>query len=108
MVLPRANRPFGKNGSFECGDKPFEIARASMQTGRLFLTVIWHPREGSDRPPDETIYTNTELKRHCPVLLCEFYERIMKVQKVESDQNKKGSPAQYQSASELSSYGGDK
>lgn len=77
--MPRAPKPHGKNGSFEVGDKANEILKATMQTGRLFLTVSWLPREGNEKPPDDTIYTNTELKRLCPVLLCDFYEKILKV-----------------------------
>jgi hypothetical protein len=43
--------------------------------------------------PEDTIYTNTELKKLSPVLLCEFYERILKVKKVETQEpetNQKG------------------
>ena len=31
--------------------------------------------------PEETIYTNAEIKRHNPLLLCEYYEKICKVVK---------------------------
>jgi hypothetical protein len=31
--------------------------------------------------PDETIYTNTELKKYNPLLLCEYYEKVLKVKK---------------------------
>lgn len=29
--------------------------------------------------PQETEYTNCELKRHSPLLLCEYYEKLLKV-----------------------------
>ena len=67
-----------------------------MQTGRLFLTVAWQPREcalgtpdtgNNSRVPEDTIYTNTELKKFCPVILCEFYESILKVSKLEEKVN---------------------
>ena len=29
--------------------------------------------------PEETVFTNSELKRHNPLLLCEFYEKMLKV-----------------------------
>jgi hypothetical protein len=80
-------QPFGKNGSFECGDRPLEITKAHMKTGRLFLTVSWHNRPTGDTKPEDTIYTNTEIKKLCPLLLCEFYEKILKVRKVHEESN---------------------
>jgi hypothetical protein len=74
-----------KNGSFECGDKPLQITKACMKSGRLILTVQWHPRPhdlDNKLPgftPQETVYTNSELKKYNPLLLCEYYEKLLKV-----------------------------
>jgi len=56
-----------------------------MQAGRLFLTVQWQQRPANPElgiqatTPAETIFSNTELKRYCPLLLCEYYEKLLKV-----------------------------
>ena len=65
------------HGSFMV-DTPQVISDARMQTGRLFLTVKWVKRTNGVQPGD-TVFTNSELKRHNPLLLCEFYERMLKV-----------------------------
>ena len=54
------------------------ITDAKMQTGRLFLTVKWYKRSDGVQAED-TVFTNSELKRHSPLLLCEFYERMLRV-----------------------------
>ena len=40
--------------------------------------------------PEETIYSNSELKKYNPLLLCEFYERICKVKKKGEESNNDG------------------
>lgn len=66
-----------RHGSFN-SDKAGQISDAKMQMGRLFLTVHWLKRKDG-ATPEPTIYTNSELKRHSPLLLCEFYERMLRV-----------------------------
>jgi hypothetical protein len=74
-----------KNGSFEVGDKPLQISKAHMEAGRLFLTVQWQQRPANKElglpatTPAETLFSNTELKRYCPLILCEYYEKLLKV-----------------------------
>lgn len=71
-----------RHGSFAT-DVATEISEAKMQTGRLFLTVKWAKRPasgtGTGIQPQETVFTNSELKRHNPLLLCEFYESMLRV-----------------------------
>jgi hypothetical protein len=64
-------------GSFHT-DTPQSISKCRMQTGRLFLTVQWSRRQDGTIPT-ETVYSNAEIKRENPLLLCEFYERTLKV-----------------------------
>ncbi|CDW74805.1 UNKNOWN [Stylonychia lemnae] len=68
-----------KNGTFET-DMPLQILKAQYQCGRLFLTVQWQKRPNGVQP-EETIYTNSEIKKQNPLLLCEFYEKVCKVKK---------------------------
>ena len=42
------------------------------------LTVSWAQRPDGTTP-ESTVFTNSELKRYSPLLLCEFYERMLKV-----------------------------
>ena len=72
-----------KHGSFSV-DTASGILKAHMQTGRLFLTVQWKAREDGFTPLN-TMFTNSELKRHNPLLLCEFYEKMLKVNLSKSD-----------------------
>ena len=65
------------HGSFVT-DTALMIVDAKIQTGRLFLTVRWAKRPDGCQPED-TVFTNTEIKRHNPLILCEFYERMLKV-----------------------------
>ena len=66
-----------RHGAFPL-DTASEITDAKLQTGRLFLTVKWLKRPNGVQPAN-TVFTNSELKRHNPLLLCEFYERMLKV-----------------------------
>jgi hypothetical protein len=61
-------------------DVPTHISTAKYQGGRLLCTVQWQ-RRPDGTVPEETIFTNTEVKRFNPMILCEFYERICKVVK---------------------------
>jgi hypothetical protein len=44
----------------------------------MLCTVQWK-RRADGTQPEETMYTNTEVKKQCPEILCEFYERIANI-----------------------------
>jgi hypothetical protein len=56
-----------------------------MEAGRLFLTVQWQQRSANPElgtqaiTPLDTVFTNSELKRTCPLVLCEYYEKLLRV-----------------------------
>ena len=73
-----------KHGSFAT-DEAKCVLKAQMQTGRLFLTVQWKPRPDGFIPQN-TVFSNSELKRHSPLILCEFYEKMLKVNLVKQQE----------------------
>lgn len=68
-----------KQGSFET-DVAVGITKAKFQSGRLFCTVSWEKRPNGVQP-EEASFSNIEIKKYNPLLLCEFYEHICKVKK---------------------------
>ena len=71
-----------KQGSFET-DVPHSISKAKIISGRLQCTIAWAKRPNGVQP-EETVCSNTEIKKWNPLLLCEFYEKICKVKKQEA------------------------
>ena len=43
-------------------------------------TVTWDKRPNGIQP-DDTTYSNADVKKYNPLILCEFYEKICKVKK---------------------------
>jgi len=42
------------------------------------LTIQWEKRPNGVTP-EESVFSNTDLKKFNPLILCEFYEKICKV-----------------------------
>jgi hypothetical protein len=70
-----------KQGSFET-DIPHSIVKAKIVSGRLQCTISWEKRPNGIKPEDSVI-SNSDVKKWNPLLLCEFYEKICKVKKHE-------------------------
>jgi hypothetical protein len=68
-----------KQGSFET-DLAYAITRAKIVSGRLMCTVSWHPRPNGVIP-EESQFSNADIKKYNPLILCEWYERICKIKR---------------------------
>ena len=65
------------HGSFADDNLPLAAQYLEQRTGRFFLKVKWQ-----DPCLADTVYSSCEVKKQCPELLCDLYERILTVQKV--------------------------
>jgi hypothetical protein len=72
-----------RQGTFET-DIPHSIVKAKIVSGRLQCTIGWETRPNGVIP-EESAYTNSDVKKWNPLLLCEFYEKICKVKKRPED-----------------------
>ena len=88
------NKPIVRPGESGCGsfetDTPLAIRRVRILKGQVICTVRWQARLPIPNQsqnlfldgfiPHESEYTNTEVKeKGHAVLLCNFYEKILKV-----------------------------
>ncbi len=67
-------------GRFET-DKAERITKMRVENGVIYAEVTWKAREDGVVPMN-SVFTNTELKQWDPLMLCEYYESVLKVKKV--------------------------
>lgn len=61
-------------GDLESGDKPKRILKARKVKDELEFLLEWQARSNKF-VPKESVATNRELKKFCPEILMDFYEK---------------------------------
>lgn len=59
-------------GNFET-DVPERVIGAKMSQGMIHVTIEWKPRKNGVKP-QESVFSNEDVKQRCPKLLVDFYE----------------------------------